>query len=87
MNEPLLTKDISQLLFRIMKLLLLPQYYVPNLIENDEYVDLECSVMHEKNTKIFENVMKNLSHHLVSNQSFQVNECNFKIKYFLFELN
>lgn len=76
MNEPLLTKDISRLLFQIMKIFLLPQYYVPNLVEaNDEYAELECSVMHEKNTKIFENVMKNLSH-LTSNQSFQFNECN-----------
>ncbi len=63
-----------------MRLLLLPQYYVPNFVsETGEIMqEMESSVIHDKNTKIFENLMKSLSQHLNANQSFQSSEhiCN-----------
>ncbi len=55
-----------------MKLLLLPQYYVPSFndeITNSNEMDMECSVMHDNNTRIFETVMKNLSNRLSINQT------------------
>ena len=87
MNEPLLTKDISLLLFQIMRLFLLPQQYVPNFFNetSENSFEMENSVIHEKNTKIFENLMKSLSQHLTSNQSYQSNEhiciLNYEIYY------
>lgn len=64
----------------------MPQYYVPNfnvsstLETAENSYEMENSMVHEKNTKIFENLMKSLSQHLTANQSHQSSSehmCNY----------
>jgi len=56
---------------------MLPQYYVPGFNNDEIQNERECSVMHDNNTRIFENVMKNLSNRLSFNQTNE-QHCNFK---------